>query len=107
MLPFYSLALLGMIGGAPAPDGSLLHVRLTTPVGSFASRPGARVQATLIAPLSSPRGAAVFPAGSTLHGEVNSVRRVGLGLVHETASLELEFHSIAAPGGQDCPLPAR
>ena len=106
MLPFYSLVF-AMLGGAQAPDGSRLHVRLTTPVGSFASRPGARVDATLIAPINAPRGAVVFPAGSALHGEVKSVRRVGLGLVHETASLELEFRSIAAPGGQDSPLPAR
>jgi hypothetical protein len=107
MPPFYSLVFIGMIGGAQAPDGSLLHIRLTTPVGSFASRPGSRVDAMLIAPINAPRGAVIFPAGSTLRGEVKSVRRVGLGLVHETASLELEFRSIAAPGGEDAPLSAR
>lgn len=108
MLPFSSLLFaVGMIGGAQAPGGSLLHVRLTTPVGSFASRPGAPVDAALIAPITARGGAVVFPAGSTLHGEVKSVRRVGLGLVHETASLELQFCSIATPGGGDYPVSAR
>ncbi|HEY7335347.1 MAG TPA: LssY C-terminal domain-containing protein [Bryobacteraceae bacterium] len=111
MPPLYSLLFaVRMLGGSQAPDGSLLHVRLTTPVGSFASRPGARVEAMLIAPLNAPEaagGAVVFPAGSKLEGEVKSVRRVGLGLIHETASLELDFDSIAAPGGEAGPISAR
>ncbi|HLH44422.1 MAG TPA: LssY C-terminal domain-containing protein [Bryobacteraceae bacterium] len=108
MFPFSSLVFaIGMMGGLQAPKGSILHIRLTSPVGSFASRPGARVEAALIAPIAAPGGAVVFPAGSKLRGEVKSVRRVGLGLVHETASLELEFRSIAGPDGQDYPVSAR
>jgi LssY C-terminus len=95
-----------LISGVEAPQGTLLHIRLTTPVGSFASRPGSRVEAVLIAPVKV-GGTTVFAAGSAVSGVVKTVRRVGLGLVYETASLYVEFNSISAPGGTATRLPAR
>jgi LssY C-terminus len=95
-----------MMSGVEVPEGTLLHIRLTTPVGSFASRPGSPVEAVLIAPVKI-GDATVFPAGSTVSGAVKTVRRVGLGLVHETATLDVEFDSISAPDGTATPLPAR
>lgn len=94
------------MSGVEAPEGTLLHIRLTTPVGSFASRPGSPVEAVLIAPVKI-GGTTVFAAGSSVSGTVKTVRRVGLGLVHETATLNLEFDSICAPEGTATPLPAR
>jgi hypothetical protein len=80
-----------------APAGSVLHVRLTSAVGSFASRPGSPIEAVLIAPLKVD-GETLLPAGSLLRGRVKSVRRIGLGVLHEAASLDLTFDSIAPTG---------
>ena len=65
-----------------APPGTPLHVRLTHAVGSYASRPHSRVEAVLIAPVKS-GDETILPAGSLVSGEVKSVRRVGLGVIHE------------------------
>jgi hypothetical protein len=83
---------------AQAPAGTPLHVRMTTAVGSFASRTGSPVEAVLIAPVKV-NGATILPAGSTLMGEVTAVRRVGLGVVHDTSSLTLNFYSVTLPEG--------
>jgi hypothetical protein len=80
-----------------APAGSVLHVRLTSAVGSFASRPGSPIEAVLIAPVKAD-GETVLPTGSVLLGRVKAVRRIGLGLLHESATLDLAFDSIVMPG---------
>jgi LssY C-terminus len=89
-----------------APAGSQVHIRLTTTVGSYASRAGTRVNAVLIAPLMVD-GETVLPAGSGVSGSVRRVARVGLGIRHETAALDLEFHEVALPGGDPVALGAR
>lgn len=86
-----------------APAGSVLHVRLTNAVGSFASRPGSSIQAVLIAPVRVD-SETVIPAGSVLSGHVKSVRRVGLGVLHETASLDPVFDTISLPGQSARPI---
>jgi hypothetical protein len=86
-----------------APAGTPLHVRLTHAVGSYASRPESRVEAVLIASVKS-GGETILPAGSFVSGEVKSVRRVGLGVIHETASLELNFDSISVRESKEFPL---
>ncbi|HTB17883.1 MAG TPA: hypothetical protein VK708_07185, partial [Bryobacteraceae bacterium] len=58
----------------PLPEGTQLHVRLTTAVGSYASVPGSAVSAVLIAPVTV-NGEAVIPAGSILAGKVKTVTR--------------------------------
>jgi hypothetical protein len=88
------------------PAGTTLHVRLTRPLGSFASRQHSPVDAVLIAGVSS-AGETILPAGSLLTGEVKSVQKVGLGVLRETASLQLTFSAIAVPGGEPSPLIAR
>ncbi len=89
-----------------APSGTTLHVRLTRPIGSFASRQHSPVDAVLIAAVK--RGSeTILPAGSILTGEIKWVQRVGIGLIHETASMQLSFSSIAVPGGDAAPLGAR
>lgn len=88
------------------PAGTRLHVRIATPVGTYASAAGSPVSAFLIAPVNV-NGATVLPAGATLTGEVTSVRRVGMGFVHETSAMNLEFNRITFPGGPEMPLSAR
>src|ERR1700721_642017 len=90
----------------PVPEGAELHIRLMTTVGSYASIPGSPVSAVLIAPLMVD-GETVLPAGSILSGRVKSVSRVGFGLRHETAGLDLEFSQITPPGGEAIPISAQ
>jgi len=89
-----------------APAGTEVHIRLTTTVGSYASRAGTPVSAVLIAPLKED-GETVLPAGSVVSGSVKRATRVGLGIPHETASLDLEFKQVALPGGDLVSLAAR
>jgi hypothetical protein len=105
ILPFLLFSI-NMPAIRQAPAGTEVHIRLTTTVGSYASRAGSRVSAVLIAPLIVD-GETVLPAGSVLSGNVRSVARVGLGIRHETAALDLEFNRVALPGGDPVSLGAR
>jgi len=102
----YALLALNLLATRQLPPGALLHIRLTTPISSYASRSGERVEAVLIAPVAS-NGEIVFPAGSLVSGKLRSVQKVGFGLVHELAGFDVEFSSIATPDGQHFSLPAR
>ena len=102
----YALLALNLLATRQLPPGAQLHIRLTTPISSYASRPGDRVDAVLIAPVIS-NGEMVLPAGSLVSGKVKSVQRVGLGLVHELAGFDLEFTGIGTPDGQRFSLAAR
>src|SRR5271170_1660766 len=102
----YVLLALNLLAIRQAPPGAQLHIRLTSPVGSYASRPGDPVNAVLIAPLVL-GGETVLPAGSQVSGRLKSVQRVGMGFVHELAALDLEFTSITLPNGESLPLSAR
>ncbi|HTW66904.1 MAG TPA: LssY C-terminal domain-containing protein [Bryobacteraceae bacterium] len=90
----------------PLPEGTPLHIRLTCTVGSYASTPGSPVTAVLIAPVKLD-GETMLPAGSALSGTVKSVTRVGFGLRHETAGLDLVFSQITPPEGKTIPISAR
>ena len=76
--------------------GSSFWVRLNAPVSSFNARPGTPVRGVL---LESPEcdGAPVFPAKVAVEGKVLSVHRVGLGLRHETAAMEIGFSRVSLP----------
>jgi hypothetical protein len=89
-----------------APAGTQLHIRLTSTVGSYASRVGSPVSAILIAPVVV-GGETVLPAGGTVSGRVKTVRRVGLGIRHETAGLDLEFTLLTTPQGERIPIATR
>src|SRR5450756_855013 len=102
----YALLALNLLATRQVPPGAQLHIRLTTPVGSYASRAGDPVSAVLIAPVVS-GGEAILPAGSLLSGKLKSVQRVGLGFIHEMAALDLEFTGITPPDGESLPLSAR
>src|SRR5208282_4547156 len=88
------------------PAGTHLEIRLTTPVGTYASKVGAPVSAVLITPVMDDREV-LLPAGSRLSGDVKAVRRVGLGIVHETAAIELEFNRLILPDLTTVPISAR
>ncbi len=89
-----------------APPGTQLHVRLMSTVGSYASRAGSPLSAVLIAPVTLD-GETALPAGTILSGNVKAVTRVGFGLRHETAGLDLEFNQLISLSGEKIPISAR
>lgn len=102
----YLLCSAGLLTIREVPAGTRLEVRLTSTVGSYASKAGSPVSAVLIAPVRV-GGELLLPAGSVLTGTVKSVQRVGLGVVHETAAMALEFTEIVLPDDETLPLGAR
>ena len=105
-LLLYALWTAHLLTCRQAPAGAQLHIRLTSPVGSYASQVGSAVHAVLIAPLAVD-GRTVLPMGATIDGGVVSVKRVGFGVVHETAALGLSFNTVTLPSGESIPLAAR
>ena len=95
-----------LLPGREIPAGTHLEIRLTAAVGTYASKPGSTVSAVLTAPVIAGERV-LLPAGSRIAGEVKSVRRVGLGIVHETAELELEFQRATLPDSTTIPISAR
>src|SRR5438105_7449107 len=88
---------------ADVPAGSALQVRLLSSLSSYSSKTGDDVEGLLVAP-GCPDG---FPAGTTVHGVLNRVHKVGLGLVYESARLDVQFFELRLPDGQKYPLRAR
>ena len=81
------------------PAGTLLWIRLGQPVSSYSAKPGMAVSGFL---LESPtcEGVSILPTQVRVEGRVVSAHRVGLGLVRETARLEIEFSQIVLPHGR-------
>jgi len=107
---FFLLAMMAMGSARPArancenvPAGKSFWIRLLDPVASYSSKPGTFIRAVLI---QSPDcdGAPVFPAGLEVDGQVVAARKVGLGIVHETASLEIIFDRIVTADGSTLPI---
>ncbi len=72
------------------PAGQTLWVRLTAPVSTYTAKAGDQVHAVVTRDLVC-ENEVVLPMGSGVDGVVRSKRKVGLGIRHETAALELEF----------------
>ncbi len=102
----YLLCSVGLLTIREVPAGTRLEIRLTSTIGSYASKPGSAVSAVLIAPVRV-GGELLLPAGSILTGTVKSVRRVGLGVLHETAALSLDFNQVILPDDETLPLSAK
>jgi len=102
----YLLCSAGLLTIREVPAGTRLEIRLTSTVGSYASKAGSPVSAVLIAPVRV-GGELLLPAGSILTGTVKSVRRVGWGILHETAGMSIEFNEIILPDDESLPLTAK
>src|SRR5947209_977418 len=102
----YVLSALSSLISGEMREGTRLHIRLATTVGTYATKPGTPVRAFLIAPVTL-NGATLLPAGSILAGQVKSVQRVGLGFVHESASLNLSFDQLILPDGRELNIATR
>jgi hypothetical protein len=88
------------------PTGKSFWIRLLDPVASYSSKAGTSVRAVLI---QSPEcgSTPVFPAGLEVDGELLSVRRVGMGFKHDSASLVIQFNRLVTSYGEVLPISAQ
>ncbi len=107
------LAFLGVIGAATLafgceqmPPGQSLWIRLAAPISTYTAKVGDPVHAVLTQDLVCDTEV-VLPMGAAVEGVVRSKRKVGWGIRHETAALELEFNRATAGPGAAIELTAR
>ncbi len=101
LAPLLLLPLSGVAETLPA--GTTLEVRLEQPISSYSTKKGAKISCILIAPVNKD-GKILLPLGTTLKGTVISVRKIGLGFVHETAEIDLELNSLVLEDEKTVPL---
>jgi len=88
------------------PSGRSLWIRLATPISTYTAKAGDPVHAVLTQDLVCDNKI-VVPMGAPIEGIVRSKRKVGWGIRHETAALELEFNQATARPGVTVALTAR
>ncbi len=103
----YALVSLSLIALRQAPAGTQLHIRLNAPIATYSTKAGSSISAALIAPVVSATGEVILPAGSILNGTVRRAQRVGYGIAHETAALDLDFQSVELPDGRHFSIATR
>ena len=92
--------------GCDLPAGQSLWIRLTAPVSTYSAKRGDAVHAVLMQDLACENDV-VLPMGTPIEGEVQSKRKVGFGIAHETAALELEFNRAVSGAGETVAFAAR
>jgi hypothetical protein len=85
------------------PGGTPVEARLLTPISSYAARPGSRIEAAVATPVC-PGGDDALEEGAILRGVVSKVHRVGMGLIHETAGMQLDFNELQLADGRAYPV---
>jgi hypothetical protein len=83
-----------------------VEARLLTPVSSYSSKAGTGISALLATGVCFADGS-TLPEGVTVHGTVERVHKVGLGLVRETAGMSFDFNELRLPDGRVFPVEAR
>ena len=78
------------LGCDQLPEGHALWIRLANPVSTYTAQVGDPVHAVLTQDVVCGSDV-VLPMGTAIDGVVRSKRKVGWGIRHETAALELEF----------------
>jgi hypothetical protein len=96
----------GMLALGADSNPSTFHIRLDTSLTSYDSPAGTAFSATVISPLEA-GDQLIIPQGSLIHGTVTRASAVGLGLIHERATLELAFREYELADGKRYPLGAR
>ena len=75
------------------PAGTTLWVQLLSHVSSYDAKPGMAVEAALEDDVKC-GNEVLFPIGTHVQGKVRRVQKVGWGIRHETAALDLEFDRV-------------
>src|SRR6516165_5694837 len=88
------------------PAGQSLWIRLTDPISTYTAKVGDPVHAVLIQDLVCGHEVLV-PMGTSVEGVVHSTHKVGWGIRHETAALELEFSQLNLGNGSTVQMSAR
>jgi hypothetical protein len=79
------------------PAGQSLSIRLAAPISTYTAKPGDAVRGVLTEDLVCDNEV-ILPMGSEVDGVVRNRRKVGWGIRHEAAALELEFHRATGQG---------
>ena len=99
-----------LIAVAPVPAAIPAHttfeIRLLTPISSYYSKPGDEVRGVVVEAVCVGSGS-FFPPGTVVRGTVKSLHRVGLGIWHETAKVDLQFREAQLADGRTLPIAAR
>src|SRR6266436_1884298 len=108
-----ALIAFSLLGSCPAmfaqcnslKTGDSLWVRLLEPLSSYSGKAGDKIHAMVI---ESPTcdGAEEIATGTIVEGEVVRATKVGMGLVHETASMHVEFRSLQLNDGSGIAISA-
>jgi LssY C-terminus len=103
--PLRVIALLSVTGAVWC-QSPILEIRLVSPLTSYGMAPGAPFESVVTAPVNVD-GRLLLPAGTLVHGTVRKAVGVGIGLVHERATLDLDFNDYELADGRRFPLRAR
>ena len=88
------------------PAGQTMWIRLAEPISTYTAKAGDPVHAILTQDLVCD-DEIVLPMGAAIEGVVRNNRKVGFGILHETAALELEFDHATDGSGAFVVLDAR
>jgi LssY C-terminus len=105
-LLFLLLSASSALGCDQLPEGQLLWIRLSSPVSTYTAHVGDAVHAVLTQDAGCGDDV-LLRMGTTIDGVVRSKRKVGWGIRHETAELELEFTQATAADGSTIQISAQ
>jgi LssY C-terminus len=94
------------LGCDQLPEGQLLWIRLSSPVSTYSAHVGDPVHAVLTQDVGCGDDV-LLRMGTAIDGVVRSKRKVGWGIRHETAELELEFNQAMAADGSTIQMSAQ
>ncbi len=83
-----------------------MELRLLNGIRSYSSKAGQSIEAVLVAPILVNNKVAI-PSGARLSGKLIEVKRVGVGVVHERASIKLQFDQLEIEGNPVLPIETR
>ena len=93
------------LGCEQLPAGQTLWIRLSSPISTYTAKVGDPVHAVLTQDVVC-GNEVLLPMGAPVDGVVRSKRKVGWGIRHETAALELEFTQVTVRPGSVVPITA-